>query len=244
MMRQSRRLVGVFLLTSLCLSLPGRVSSADVPDVAPRFATYYAEMDGPRLLGGPISEEIARAPFPRQFFEKGLLEDHGAEGLEGTDWQFMYALLVDELQSVQAQLPVGGDVSTVTYADIHRFADPGTRSSPPIGSGPAIGPQGMVFVPYTTDLSPGPGQYIPHYFWIYLNRSDLFPAGWLHDVGLPLTPVIDATVDKGPYLGRRIKLQAFQRAILTYDPQNPSEWQIERANVGTDYLRAFPIAAR
>jgi hypothetical protein len=35
-------------------------------------------------------------------------------------------------------------------------------------------------------------------------------------------------------------VQAFQRAILTSDPQNPPDWQVERANVGTDYRKAFP----
>jgi hypothetical protein len=47
-------------------------------------------------------------------------------------------------------------------------------------------------------------------------------------------------VDKGPDKGRRIIIQAFQRTILTDDPLNPAQWQIERANVGTDYACAFP----
>lgn len=220
------------------------VSTPPAPPIAPRFQAYYAAMDGPRLLGGAISNEITRPPFPRQYFEKGVLEDHAAEGLTASEWQFMYGLLVDELQQARALLPVGGDASTLTYAEIHDFADPSKRSEPPLGSGPTVGPQGLVFVPYTPDLSRAPGQYVPNYFWTYLNRADLFPAGWLHDVGLPLTPALDATVDKGPFRGRRIKVQAFQRTVLTYDPQNPPEWQIERANVGTDYLRAFPIAGR
>ena len=62
------------------------------------------------------------------------------------------------------------------------------------------------------------------------------------DIGLPLTPAVEAVVDKGPDKGRRILVQAFQRTrtILTYDPLNPLDYQIERANVGTDYARAFP----
>ncbi len=62
----------------------------------------------------------------------------------------------------------------------------------------------------------------------------------LHDVGLPITPPVEAVVDKGPDKGRRILVQAFQRTILTYDPSNPADYVIERANVGTDYARAFP----
>lgn len=216
------------------------------PDVAPRFAAHYEEIDGLRLLGNPITGEITRAPMPRQFFEKGLLEDHMATLGAAGPWGYMYGLLVDELQATRVNLPVGGDRSTVTYATINDYAAPELRSDPSFGGNPGLGPRpgGGVFIPYTPDLSPAPGHIVPNYFWAYLNRDDLFPNGWLHDVGLPMTGVMDAVVDKGDARGRRIKLQAFQRTVLTYDPFNPPEWQIERANVGTDYLKAFPIAGR
>ncbi len=69
-----------------------------------------------------------------------------------------------------------------------------------------------------------------------VNRSDLFPGGWLHDIGLPMTEAVWAKVDKGDMKGRDVLIQAFQRTVLTYDPANPPDWQVERANVGTDYL--------
>lgn len=216
------------------------------PDVAPRFAAHYEEIDGLRLLGSPITGEITREPLPRQFFEKGLLEDHTATLGAAGPWGYMYGLLVDELQATRVNLPVGGDRSTISYATINDYAAPELRSDPGLGGNPGVGPRpgGGVFIPYTTDLSPAPGHIVPNYFWAYLNRDDLFPNGWLHDVGLPMTGVMDAVVDKGDARGRRIKLQAFQRTVLTYDPLNPPDWQIERANVGTDYLKAFPIAGR
>jgi hypothetical protein len=34
-------------------------------------------------------------------------------------------------------------------------------------------------------------------------------------------------------------VQAFQRTILTDDPLNPPDWQVERANVGSDYRKFF-----
>ncbi|MGH2367811.1 MAG: hypothetical protein ACRDI2_06395, partial [Chloroflexota bacterium] len=40
--------------------------------------------------------------------------------------------------------------------------------------------------------------------------------------------------------GRGILVRAFQRTVLTLDPRNPPPRQTERANVGTDYARAFP----
>jgi hypothetical protein len=35
---------------------------------------------------------------------------------------------------------------------------------------------------------------------------------------------------------RGVSMQAFERGILTYDPQNPDRFKVERANVGADYL--------
>jgi hypothetical protein len=55
-----------------------------------------------------------------------------------------------------------------------------------------------------------------------------------------MTEAIPAVVTKGTLANRQILVQVFQRTILTYDPLNPPEFQVERANVGTDYRRAFP----
>jgi hypothetical protein len=96
---------------------------------------------------------------------------------------------------------------------------------------------GGQFVPYSSQLAPAPGYIVPDYFWNYINRADLFPHGWLHDVGLPLTGTFEAEITVNG-LPQRVVLQAFERAILSYNPTNPAEWQIERANVGTDMLLA------
>jgi len=93
---------------------------------------------------------------------------------------------------------------------------------------------------FTADLSPAPGHVVAPWFWEYINRQDLFPDGWLHDVGLPITEPLEVLVDKGQAKGGRIIIQAFQRTILTDDPLNPPQWRIERANVGADYACAFP----
>ncbi len=76
--------------------------------------------------------------------------------------------------------------------------------------------------------------------WDFINRTDLFPGGWLHDIGLPIAPALDARVDKGRFIGTQITrvtdaqitIQAFQRTILTYDPNNPEGFLTERANTG------------
>ena len=210
----------------------------------PPFAAHYADHDGLRLLGTGISLETDSGGHTSQYFEKGRLEDHAGESAD-PNWQRMYGLLVDELHTSRAPLPVGGDVSALTYAGLNDLASPDDRVPPPAGySGSGTQPLagGAVFVPFTSDLSGAPGQHVPEFFWRYITRADLFPGGWVHDVGLPITPAQQVQVTKflpGGAAQRTIWVQAFQRTILTQDPENPPDWQVERANVGTDYRKQF-----
>lgn len=216
--------------------------------VAPRFEQYYALVDGYRTMGNAISP-LSNTGFPSQYFEKARLEDHTATE-KNPVYMYQYGLLVDELTAVHALVPIGGDQSTVTYNEIAKLSDPGSRVAPPSGfsGGTATVSNGDVFVPFSADLSPTQGHVVPKYFWDYINKPDLFPGGWLHDVGLPITEAIPATVSKGVIVGttvtrvtnRPIMVQAFQRTILTYDPANPEGYLVERANVGTDYWSVFP----
>jgi photosystem II stability/assembly factor-like uncharacterized protein len=212
----------------------------------PLFAPYYDAYDGYRLLGTGISLQVDVDGRAAQYFEKGRLENHAGESPD-PNWQLMYGLLVDELHASLALLPVGGDISTLSYADLHALADPSQRVAPPPdypGSGTlTVEPDGTTFVPFTADLSGAPGHLVPGRFWEYVNRDDLFPGGWLHDIGLPISPAVEVVVTKylpdGP-AERTITVQAFQRTILTDDPLNPPDWRVERANVGSDYRRFFP----
>ena len=214
--------------------------------VAARFSGFYYQYDGLRLLGNAISAESIVNGYPAQYFEKGRIEDHQGESSD-PNWRFMYGLLVDELQQAKANLPIGGDTSTLNYAALNALADPSKRVAPPSGY-PGNGAwtysnDGTTFIPFTADLRGASGHTVPGYFWSYLNRKDLFPGGWLHDTGLPISEVQQATVTKnfpGGAVKRTIYIQAFQRTILTYDPANPADWQVERANTGTDYRTAFP----
>lgn len=104
----------------------------------------------------------------------------------------------------------------------------------------ALGDNGNIFIPLDPYLNAAPGHSVPPLLWEYINRPDLFPGGWLHDLGLPVTEPLTAIVTKGDIVGRTIQVQAFQRAILTYDPLNPRGWEVERANVGRDYIAQFP----
>lgn len=216
-----------------------------LPAIADSLVQYYDDHDGWRVMGRPISAPTWIDGMSCQYFEKGRLEDHVLE-VSDPNWRFMYGLLVDELQEARAELPVGGDTSTISYADIGVLASPERRVGPPAGftGGVHRQPDGSVFVPFDASLQPQPGHNVAAVLWSYINRTDLFPGGWLHDIGLPITEPMTAIVDKGDVRSRQITIQAFQRTVLTYDPLNPAEWQVERANVGTDYAKAFPDRVR
>jgi hypothetical protein len=215
-----------------------------------RFQSYYNAHDGLRTMGQAISPLTTTVDNkPAQYFEKARLEDRSSESSNPV-FQFQYGLLVDEMKAVRSLAPVGGDQSTVTYDTIQTASADTNRVPPPAGftGNTATLPDGSVFVPFTADLSPAPGHRVPSYFWEFINRPELFPGGWLHDIGLPITEPMNASVSKGiiigiqitPVTNRPIVIQAFQRTILTYDPANPAGYLVERANTGTDFETIFP----
>ena len=220
--------------------------------VDPLFAPYYALVDGPRTMGQAISPRLTVNGVAAQYFEKARLEDQRANNRTGNPaYDFEYGLLVDEMKAVNSLRPVGGDRSNVTYATINQQSAASLRVPVPAGfqNGSVFSnPDGSTFIPFTADLTAAPGHNVPGFFWQYINQPDLFPGGWLHDIGLPITPLMNAIVDKGRIIGSTvtmftnvpIQLQAYQRTILTYDPANPEGYLVERANTGTDYFFVFP----
>lgn len=61
---------------------------------------------------------------------------------------------------------------------------------------------------------------------------------WHHDAGIPMTDVMTVQTIKDSKT-RTIQMQAFERTVLTYDPLNRADWQIERGNIGVD-VAALP----
>jgi hypothetical protein len=219
---------------------PGAVPAGYEPGARPvalDFSGYYEQTVGMRLLGRPMGEAQTRGGFIVQWFEKGRLELH-QDAPDG--WKYQLGLLVDELARVFALVPLGGDTSTLTYADVARLSDASRRIAAPDGfvGGVAEMPDGSTFVPFDAALAPGPGHVVPNHFWRFLNDPAVFPGGWLHDAGLPITPLAEAVVTKAG-VTRTILVQAFQRTILTFDPLNPADYVVECANVGNDFLRAI-----
>lgn len=233
MSRFQRLLFSITLAISLLSLLPIAAAYGLTGSYVGRpFRDFYQTHQGMRVLGSPQTGIRQINGYPAQYFEKGRLEDHHKD-VQDPQWVLMYGRLTAELIERAPQSLANS--TNLTYGDIARAT--AERIPAPAGfNGGTLATDEGVFVPYDPQLAVAPGYVVPSYFWSYVNRADLFPGGWLHDVGLPLTPPLTAqTVKQGQR--RTITMQAFERTILTYDPQNPADWQVERGNIGTDSLR-------
>ncbi len=59
---------------------------------------------------------------------------------------------------------------------------------------------------------------------------------WLFVVGRPISEPYWARV-KVAGVEKDVLMQAFERRVLTYTPDNATEWRVEMGNVGQHYLR-------
>ena len=226
------------LLGSVALLIAVLLPAAPVhaaPAIAVPFRDYYAEHQGWRILGAPLSDLLDVNGNPAQYFEKGRLEDHRATVTDPL-WAFMYGRLTADLMVSAPEHAV--NATTITYATLHLATNLDLRVPAPVNF--TQGTQSVqdgIFVPYDPQLRAISGYVVPLYFWTYINQTDLFPGGWLHDIGLPMTSAfLVNTVKDGQQ--RQIMLQAFERTVLTYDPLNPRAWQVERGNIGADMFNA------
>ncbi|HEX5692794.1 MAG TPA: GerMN domain-containing protein [Roseiflexaceae bacterium] len=207
------------------------------PAVAEPFRAYYETHHGLRMLGAPLTALIEVDGYPAQYFEKGRLEDHYADGVGG-DWAIMSGRVAAELLDRAAATTANG--TSLTYATLRRRNIPQLRHPVPEGFTAGVLPTDAgVFVPYDPQLRPAPGYLVALRFWEYITNAGLFPDGWMHDVGLPLTDAFMTRVYKNGQV-RDITVQVFERALLTDDPLNAAEWQIERGNIGADAVRVLP----
>lgn len=227
-------LAALFLLLTTLSPQPTQQTSAatlPAPTVAQRFQSYYDQHQGLRVLGNPVSDSLYLYSYPAQYFEKGRIEDHRGESAN-PNWAFAYGLLTSELMESGSNLAVSS--TDLTYGDLDTAHDPALRQAPPANFQRGTSAvEGGTFVPYDPGLVSAPGYVVPSTFWDYMNRPDLFPGGWLHDIGLPLTGPLQTTVVKNGQT-RDITIQAFERAVLSYDPQNPADFQVESGNIGAD----------
>lgn len=206
-------------------------SQADGGGIAQPFFDYYWAHQGERVLGKINSPLIEHQGYQVQYFEKGCLEDHSHETASPAR-KIRPCPLTVELLKTHAAAPIDG--LPLTYGDLYSYM---AHRPPPEGyekGTTTMTPEG-VFVPNHPDLEVVPGFIVPPPFWNYINRIHLFPGGWQHDVGLPLTHAFEVAVETAEG-GRTITLQAFERAILSYDPADVYGWPVKRLNIGTDAM--------
>jgi hypothetical protein len=91
------------------------------------------------------------------------------------------------------------------------------------------------------------GHNIPDVFWSFMNatgpvyngRLGTYSEGsivnWITDLGYPITEPYWTNVRIGG-ASKWVMLQAFQRRVLTFVPDNPPGWQVEMGNVGRHYF--------
>jgi hypothetical protein len=211
--------------------LPIGAAHASGYDIAARFSNFYNTHQGIRVLGNAVSNEINVGGYPAQFFEKARIEDHSRE-TSNPAWKIQFGLLTREMMVKYPTATVNN--TSVTYGELERLAA-NLHAAPAFKDGVQPQADGSVFVPWDAQLKAAPGFYAPAMFWKYINRKDLFPGGWQHDIGIPMGDVLTVeTIKNGEK--RTIQMQAYERTVLTYDPKNPADWQIERGNIGADMI--------
>lgn len=156
-----------------------------------------------------------------------------------------------------AAVPVAGDVENnpgPTYASLGLVMglppnQVGERviervdSNGQVSTDPALADYGITAAHLVAE--PGLNHSVASVFWEFLNRTGpiiedgelteglLFPSPFFAS-GLPITEAYWTTVQVGG-LQRDVLVQAFQRRVLTYTPDNPTGWQVESGNVGQHY---------
>jgi hypothetical protein len=234
---RARYSISWFIIIVVILALLPSEAARAVPMVAEPFRAYYDQHQGIRVLGYPLTGLVEADGYVAQYFEKGRLEDHRPERV-AADWTIMFGRLAAELIERGGNTFVNG--TTLTYATLKRHHAPAYRQAPPQNFVAGVmETEAGVFVPYDPELRPAYGFVVPSYFWDYITRVDLFPDGWLHDIGLPMTNAFQVRAYKNGVV-RELIVQAFERTVLTNDPLNPPDWRIERGNIGADAVRQLP----
>lgn len=196
------------------------------------------------------------------YFDKARLAINDETADPSSPWYVSPGLLVREMisgwiqvgdaayvQTEPAAVPVTGDVTanptSPTYASLRAVASIGSdddaRRRPNQIGQPVMAllqADGTVVdgaVPDSTVRNAAYDEVLGH------NIADVFvewiseqPYAWEYLVGLPITEPywVDSAV--GGRL-KRVLVQAFERRVLTYTPDNVPEWQVEAGNVGLHY---------
>lgn len=196
------------------------------------------------------------------YYDKGRLDIVDPTGDPASPWYASGALLVTELLSGRVQLgaerfverdapaiPLAGDVdqpNAVTYATLASYSSVYSDNVNLRRTRPAVGnqltallqPDGKVNrsgAPESAvtvaryDAALGHNVAAPFVEWV---AAQPYPELYLLGHALTEPYWVDTLLNGQP---RRVLVQAFERRVLTYTPDNPAGWQVESANVGLHY---------
>lgn len=198
-----------------------------------------------------------------QYFDKARMEisDWGRD--RTNPWFVTNGLLVKELVEGRLQIgddafvdrpaaaiPVAGDAGDTSGPTYASFAGHTGRADDRTGQiaaaslrrdgsvGAAVEHEEAKLAHYVSET----GHNIPQVFWSFLNargpvgdgsREDVL-VDWVFAMGYPISEPYWTRATVGG-VERDVLVQAFQRRVLTYTPDNPAGWKVEMGNVGRHY---------
>lgn len=202
-----------------------------------------------------------------QYNDKSRMEINNPAGDQTSEWYVTNGLLARDLirGEVQvgdnkfipftpARIAVAGDPDNTfpTYADLTSLYNAAPRYAAGDYVDTALTPEGMEEraewrTPATEIVQVENGYGIPRAFWEFMNRggvvfeNDAYRQAtplfnWLYVIGYPITDAFWTRV-RVDGEEREVLVQAFERRVLTYTPDNPEQYRVEMGNVGRHYYR-------
>ncbi|GAA5527783.1 DUF5107 domain-containing protein [Herpetosiphon gulosus] len=223
-------------------------------------------------IGPRIIERYQQSPQASrlvQYFDKARMEISQPNADRTSEWFATNGLLVVELISGKMQIgdqqfearsaanvPIAGDPDSPspTYASLEPIATTngdhrsenrqGQRISSLLAANGQISDEPNLATANTTivQYESVTGHNVPKVFFDFQQALGSV-TNVLGTFGYPITEAywIDTTINGQ---AQRVLFQAFERRVLTYNPNNSANWQVEMGNVGSHYYRwryATPI---
>jgi hypothetical protein len=200
-----------------------------------------------------------------QYFDKSRMEISRPDGDRSSKWFVTNGLLTQELVSgrlqtgdtsfsdlTPANIPVAGDPDSSVTPTYAAFANitflPGKPVRSPNRTGQPVATkldrngnqayiEGVPAVKVAA-YSDQTGHNIADVLWSWMNdrnRSGL--EDWVFALGLPISEPFWVEAKIGGAAPQLILVQLFERRVLTYNPRNAPQWQVEMGNIGQHYYR-------
>jgi beta-lactamase class A len=266
---------GITQTTDAPYALPS--NAAQPLRVDARFKDYYSQHNGAVALGTPLTPAYPIHEGLVQFFSAGALLAPGGEqsgrghqdgAMLGDLSQLMYSdgladpstgiielPLLHALLTLGSKAPIGGDASSMTYADLRHavvtvsVAPDAPTTDPAVNMNANRATPSPAEQPLFTVQGAGTSFVTNHFiadaFWQYITRPDISPAGWQQEFGVPLTPALTLSIRRGATTHEYL-LQAFWRGVLLLDQNSTSAGTrptVERAPTGAAYLQTLDAPA-